>query len=117
SRFCFTDYDRELAIVAEIQDGSQRRLIGVGRLVADPEHDSAEYAVLVVDNWQGRGLGSLLLDDCLEIARQWGIKRVFGETGIENRRMLATFKKFGFQFDHNLEPGVVLATRILSDGA
>lgn len=113
ARFCFTDYDRELAIVAEIEDHGERRLIGVGRLVADPEHESAEYAVLVVDAWQGRGLGGVLMAYCLEIAESWGIRRVFGETGIENRRMLATFRKFGFEFDHTLEPGVVLATRTL----
>ena len=55
TRYCFIDYDRELAIVAELeaQDGT-RKLLGVGRLVADPDRQSAEYAVLVADPWQGQ---------------------------------------------------------------
>ena len=49
TRYCFIDYDRELAIVAEVEEEGERRLIGVGRLVADPDHETAEYAVIVVD--------------------------------------------------------------------
>ena len=48
---------------------AQRKLIGVGRLVADADHEAAEYAVIVVDRWHGHGLGGLLTDYCLEIAR------------------------------------------------
>jgi acetyltransferase len=62
-------------------------LIGVGRLVADPDHRNAEYAVLVSDVWQGRGLGSMLTDYCLEICSTWGINRVYAETTSDNARM------------------------------
>ena len=51
TRFCFLDYDRETAIIAEFCDGDQRRLVGVGRLIADVDHQSAEFAVLVIDAW------------------------------------------------------------------
>jgi acetyltransferase len=87
TRFCFVDYDRTMAIVAEIGDEEDRKLIGVGRLVADADHRSAEYAVLVADAWQGRGLGNLLTDYCLEICRTWGISRVVAETTADNQRM------------------------------
>ena len=68
TRYCFIDYDREMGIVAEVEEEGQRKLIGVGRLVADADHEAAEYAVIVVDRWHGHGLGGLLTDYCLEIA-------------------------------------------------
>jgi len=52
TRFCFIDYDREIAIVAEIEDEDQRKLIGAGRLVADADHREAEFAILVGDALQ-----------------------------------------------------------------
>jgi acetyltransferase len=109
SRFCYIDYDREMALVAQLED----RLVGVGRLVADPDHDKAEFAVLVEDAWQGKGLGSYLTDACLEVARQWNLRRVFGETTPDNLPMLNIFRRRGFslQFDH--EGGIVVAQKEL----
>ena len=74
TRYCYIDYDREMAIVSEVVEDGKRVLTGVGRLVADPDLETAEYAVLVSDRWQNRGLGGLLTDKCMEIAREWGIK-------------------------------------------
>ena len=113
TRFCFIDYDREIAIVAECETHGRRSLIGVGRLVADIDHIDAEYAVLVVDAYHGLGLGSILTDYCLEICRNWGINTVVGETAPDNRRMLALFESRGFQLDHSLSPDVVLARKKL----
>jgi acetyltransferase len=113
TRFCFIDYDREIAIVAECETKGRRSLIGVGRLVADIDHVDAEYAVLVVDAYHGLGLGSILTDYCLEICRKWGINTVVGETALDNRRMLALFQSRGFQLDHSLSPDVVLARKKL----
>ncbi len=97
TRYCFIDYDREIAIVAETADGDERRLVGVGRLVADPDHESVEYAVLVTDAWQNRGLGSVLTDYCLEIASGWGAKRIVAQTTSDNRRMITLFERRGFE--------------------
>ena len=99
SRYCFIDYDRELAIVAEVEEEGQRKLIGIGRLVADADHQTAEYAVIVTDRWQGRGLGGMLTDYCLELAKKWGVKRVVAEIAKDNGRMLATFRNRGFEID------------------
>jgi acetyltransferase len=81
--------------------------------VADPDHDKAEFAVLVEDAWQGKGLGSYLTDACLEVARQWNLRRVFGETTPDNLPMLNIFRRRGFdlQFDH--EGGIVVASKDL----
>jgi acetyltransferase len=96
ARYCYIDYDRELAIVAESREGGSRRLMGVGRLVADPMKASAEYAVLVGDAWQDKGLGGVLTDYCLEIARDWGVRKITAVTTANNPRMVAVFKKRGF---------------------
>lgn len=96
TRFCFVDYDRTMAIVAEINVNGQRQLIGVGRLAADADHRDAEYAVLVADEWQGRGLGAILTDYCLEICDTWGISKVVAETTMDNQRMQHLFTARGF---------------------
>ncbi len=114
SRFCFIDYDREIALVSEAQRDGRHELLGVGRLVADPDHVTAEYAVLVADAWQGRGLGKLLTETCLTIAAGWGLKSVYGETATDNARMIHLFRWAGFDLDQVRYPGVILAQRSLT---
>ncbi|MCU0293115.1 MAG: GNAT family N-acetyltransferase [Thermoanaerobaculaceae bacterium] len=109
TRYCFIDYDREVAIVAEVGDGSERRLVGVGRLVAEPDLASVEYAVLVTDAWQNRGLGQELTDYCLSIARSWGITRVTAQTSSDNLRVIAILGERGFTLE-NADEGLVNAT-------
>jgi acetyltransferase len=113
ARFCFLDYDRELAIMAEIEAEGTRRFIGVGRLAADPNHETAEIALLVADAWQNVGLGLKLTDHCLEIARTWGIRRIIASTSLDNPRMISIFEQRGFRVDRNYQEGVVLVERTL----
>lgn len=114
ARFCFIDYDRELAIVAEIEEDGQRKLIGVGRLVAGADPRDAEYAVLVADAWQDQRLGSLLTDYCLEIAEQWGVERVWAETTMDNPRMISIFEDRGFTFGE-ADGDEVLLNKVFDD--
>ncbi|QDT12700.1 bifunctional acetate--CoA ligase family protein/GNAT family N-acetyltransferase [Planctomycetes bacterium K23_9] len=114
SRFCFNDYDREIAIVAEIEEMDQCVIAGVGRLVADVDHDEAEYAVLVGDPWHGIGLGSMLTDYCLGICDKWNIQKVVAEVAPENKRMLDMFTHRKFELDHRLGDDVVIAHKVLS---
>jgi acetyltransferase len=97
TRFCFIDYDRTMAIVAEVNADGKRQLVGVGRLVSDAEHAEAEYAVLVTDAWQGRGLGSLITDYCFELCSTWGINRVYAETSADNQRMQNILRRHNFE--------------------
>ncbi len=97
TRYCHIDYDREIAIVAEITESNKRKLLGVGRLIADPDHEEVEYAVLVADAWQKKELGSILTDFCLEIAGKWNLKRIVAQTTTDNSRMISVFKKRGFE--------------------
>ncbi len=97
TRYCFIDYEREIAIVAEIEEDGERKLIGVGRLTSDPNLEEAELAVVVGDPWQGRGVGSLLTDYCIEIARERGIKRIVAEMLPDNEIILNMLRRRGFQ--------------------
>jgi acetyltransferase len=108
TRFCFLDYDREIAIVAEIEVDDERKLIGVGRIVADADHRDAEYAVLVGDPWQDQGLGSMLTEYCLDVCKIWGIQTVVAEVAAENTRMLEIFRRHHFESDRSVSSDSVL---------
>lgn len=113
ARYCFIDYDREMAIVAEVEEPMGPAFVGVGRLVADPDHEVAEFAVLVADAWQGRGVGSLLTDRCLEVAGAWGIRRVDALIESENHRMHGIFERRGFEPSESPRDGAILFRREL----
>ena len=97
TRYCYIDYEREMALVAEVQQEGNKSLVGVGRLIADPDRQTAEYAVLVSDAWQNRGLGGLLTDRCLEVAERWGVQKVIAQTTTDNSRMLHLFREREFE--------------------
>lgn len=113
TRYCFIDYDREIAIVAEIEEEGQRKLAGVGRLVADSNHEAAEYAVLIGDHWHSHGLGGVLTDYSVEVAKRWGAKRIVAEVSKDNARMLATFRNRGFTLNDEQEEDVVMVSKEL----
>lgn len=100
ARYCYIDYDREMAIVSEVVEDGVRKLTGVGRLVADPDLETVEYAVLLADRWQNRGLGGMITDTCLKIAREWGMKKVYAQTTTDNPRMVHLFKNRDFRLDY-----------------
>jgi acetyltransferase len=97
SRYCFIDYEREIAIVAETIEKGKRKLLGVGRLITEPDFKSVEYAILVTDKWQNKGLGSVLTNYCIDIAKEWGMKKIIAHTNSDNPRMVSVFKKLGFE--------------------
>ncbi|HEX7378355.1 MAG TPA: bifunctional acetate--CoA ligase family protein/GNAT family N-acetyltransferase [Pirellulales bacterium] len=117
TRFCYLDYDRELAIVAEAIVEGVKKLVGVATLAADPDHREAEFAVLVIDRWQSRGLGGRLTNYSLEIAGDWHVGRLIAETSADNTRMLAIFRDRGFELDYHSAPGTVLAQKRLATDA
>ncbi|MFG0287892.1 MAG: GNAT family N-acetyltransferase [Rhodopirellula sp. JB044] len=112
ARFCFTDYERELAIVAETHRDGKTEIAGVGRLVTDSNHEKAEFAVLVADPWQQRGLGSLLTDECLAICDGWGIRTVTAEVDPRNHRMLQMFAHRGFTRDLTDEDDILVSKQL-----
>jgi acetyltransferase len=93
ARLTQIDYDREMALVAT--DGPD--ILGAARIVADPDNEQAEYAVMVRSDLKGQGLGYQLMTDILSYARSRGIKRVFGDVLRENRTMLSMADDLGFK--------------------
>lgn len=87
--------------------------MGVCRLVADPDHDTAEFAVIIPDAWQGRGIGRSLTDVCLGIAKGWGIRRISAETLPQNDRMIAIFKERKFKIELNDARDTIIAFKKL----
>ncbi len=96
TRFTHIDYDREMAIVAEVEVEGKKRLAGVVRIIADAWNETAEYAIVIADDFQGQGLGKALTSYILEIAKEKGIRKVFASVLATNKRMLNMFKSRGF---------------------
>jgi acetyltransferase len=96
-RMTHIDYDREMALVAEINDEGKKRMIGVARIIADAWSESAEFAILVADPWQNKGLGNQMMDYMLEIARDKGISKIFASVLSINSHMVKMFKQRGFE--------------------
>ena len=69
TRFCNIDYDREMAIIAEVRHGEKREEIVVGRLIMEPGRKHGEFAVAVTDEYQGQGLGTKLIDVLIKRAK------------------------------------------------
>ena len=96
-RMTHIDYDREMALVAEINDGKKKQMIGVVRIIADAWSESAEFAILIADPWQNKGLGSQMMDYMLEIARDKGIMKIYASVLGINTHMVRMFRERGFE--------------------
>jgi len=105
ARFTQIDYDREVALVAIDEDSASDCMLGVARIIGDPDGKAGEFAVLVGDAWQGKGIGSNLLEKCLSIAERQGFESVHGIVLHENRNMLALGKKLGFHIKREPDSG------------
>lgn len=102
-RFTQIDYDREIAIVAEINEKGKKKFAGVTRLIADPYNETAEFAIAVGDPWQHQGLGNKLTDYILEIAKKRKIKKVYAKFLKDNKAMRRILEKRGFRIVDNGE--------------
>jgi acetyltransferase len=102
-RFTQNDYDRELGLMAVGQPPGPELMMGVSRLFMDPDRETAEFAVIVADQWQGKGLGPKLVERVTEIAREQGVKVLGGDVLAENLPMREMVKKLGFQLKKDAE--------------
>jgi acetyltransferase len=112
ARICFVDYDREMVLVAERQDpaGSTPEIVGVGRLSRVHGRDEAEFALLVSDRFQGRGLGTELLRRLLAVGREERLRRIVGYIAADNQPMLALARQVGFRTRRSAaDPAIVEA--------
>ncbi len=96
ARYTQNDYDREIAIIVLIEKEGKEQMIGVVRIIADAWNEGAEYAILIADPWQKQGLGTILTDFIIEIARDKGIRKIYASVLSTNKGMIHLFEKQGF---------------------
>jgi acetyltransferase len=94
-RVCFTDYDREIALVAEQRGGGSRVIAGVARLVRLRDPRDAEFSLIVSDDFQGIGLGTELMRRLVEVAREEGLTRIVADILAANGGMVNVASKLG----------------------
>jgi acetyltransferase len=108
-RYCNIDYDREVAIVAEMVENGKRKILGVSRLSVEPDGKHGEMAFIVSDYYQGLGLGTKIVDYTLDIAKEKGVESVYAIMLQDNYRALSLTKKMGFNIEY-LSDGTVKAS-------
>ncbi len=98
-RVCFTDYDREIALVAEHLDPESGKvaIASIGRLIRLPGTDTAEFSLIVADDYQGHGLGPEMLRRLILVAKEEGIERVVAEILSANGNMVSICQELGFE--------------------
>jgi GNAT superfamily N-acetyltransferase len=101
--FTHVDGIDRVALVAERSGG----IVAVGRYDRIPGRDDAEVAFVVADAYQGNGIGTILIEQLVRIARSHGIRRLVAETLTENRRMLDLIRNTGFAHQYEGSMGVL----------
>lgn len=92
------DYSKEMAIVAEVHlKEEEKEVIAVGRIASDGSTE-ADFAIIIADNWQGRGLGTTLTAYLIDVAREMDFEKIYATVFTRNKEMLEILKRKGFTF-------------------
>lgn len=102
-RFTQIDYDREMALVAVLEQDNREIELGVCRYITNPDGNSCEFALVVADAWQHKGIGLKLMSSLMEVAVAKGLKLMEGEVLASNHAMLALVERLGFAISTNDE--------------
>mmetsp|Transcript_11825 Transcript_11825/g.20788 ORF Transcript_11825/g.20788 Transcript_11825/m.20788 type:complete len:797 (-) Transcript_11825:1554-3944(-) len=106
-RVCHVDYDRDIAIIAMDQSSSTGKLVAAARLTKEHGRNTAEFSMLVADDYQGEGLGGKLLRELIEHAKADGLDAIEAVVLQTNRAMIHVAEKAGFECIYDKEEGVV----------
>ena len=111
TRMCFVDYAREMALVVEHRNARTgvREILAVGRLIKSHGTNEGEFAIVISDPFQRRGLGTELLHRLVRIGRDERLDRIVGDILPENRGMLRVCEKLGFRRHYSIDTKVVRA--------
>jgi len=105
-RFCTVDYHNTFALVAEVQREQRREIVAIGRYYRLPGSRSARVAFAIEDAYQGKGIGTGLIEWLANAARDNGITYFEGDVLAENERIMSVLKDYGFHIDAELRGGV-----------
>ena len=102
-----------MAFIATVDQGGVEKEIGVVRYATSPDGESCEFAIVVADDWQGKGLARRLMGILIDTAGSSGLRYMRGDFLAENTRMLAFVASLGFVLsahpeDHGLKRGVLV---------
>jgi acetyltransferase len=114
-RLTTVDFSRDMALAAALMLEDREVLIGVARYVLEAEGRACEFALVVADAWQGRGIGRRMMEKLIAVARGRGLHRIYGDVLSTNGHMLDFCRKLGFELHrHHDDPTVTRATLELS---
>lgn len=113
-KFTQVDYEREMAFVAVVQEGKKdEMIIAIARYFTQADEESCEFAIVVADNWQGKGLGTKLMQALIAVARVKGIKKMIGNILASNNNMLDMVKNMQFTVRRGDDPSIKLVEKDL----
>lgn len=95
-RLTQVNYERDMALAATVMLDDRETLLGVARYALENNGKSCEFALVIADAWQGRGIGHRLLEKLVAVARTRGVERIYGDTLASNRPLIELAKKLGF---------------------
>ncbi|MFK7775045.1 MAG: N-acetyltransferase family protein [Saprospiraceae bacterium] len=91
------DYSREMAIVAEVHNENEKEVIAVGRIASD-EDSAVDFAIIIADNWQGKGLGTILTAYLIDVAKEMEFEKIYATVFTSNKGMLGILRRKKFTF-------------------
>lgn len=110
------DYDREIAFLALSRQAGKDTEIGVARYAINPDKSSCEFALVIGDDWQNRGLGGLMMELLISTARAKGLRTIEGEVLAHNTSMLKLMQRLGFEkHKSEMDSGIVIVSKRLGD--
>jgi acetyltransferase len=116
--FANVDYHDSMALVAEVMEAGEDSIIAVARydMLSDSEPGAAESAIVVRDDYQNRGLGTIIMIRLLNYAREHGVTSFLATIHASNARIMNFVKRSGFPFERKMiEPGIMQVRVILMD--
>ena len=100
------DYINNLAIVGTVPGVSGEEIVAIAQYFLDPKTQAAEVAFIVQDEWQQKGMGTLLLQYLCRVAKQRGIKTFYAKVLPTNKPMLAVFHNSGYKVNTEFDGDV-----------
>lgn len=104
------DYSREVALIVSINEAEGAETLGVIRVIFDADALAAEFAMVVRDDLQRSGVGKLLLQAAVDLAKERSARIIYGETMIENKGMQGLSRSLGFKVKTDFDAECVWMT-------
>src|SRR5258705_13794895 len=102
-----------MALAAALMLDGREVLIGVARYVLESGGRACEFALVIADSWQGRGIGRRMMEKLIGVARSRGLERIYGDVLSTNQPMLEFCRKLGFSLERNPHDATVTRAMLM----